>query len=121
QAGRFSFPDVRPGEYVLSVSVEGFDGRQVRFVLEPRELKAMTLSLELNRLNVSVDVTGGRPPLPSTHSPSSTVLTIERLDGLPSSQRTSLPDAIVTAAPGMIRGHDDFVHIRGEEVALNPL
>src|SRR5262249_41041506 len=28
---------------------------------------------------------------------------------------------IVSAAPGMIRGHDDFVHIRGEEVALNPL
>jgi hypothetical protein len=21
----------------------------------------------------------------------------------------------------MIRGHDDFVHVRGEEVALNPL
>ena len=32
-----------------------------------------------------------------------------------------LSDAIVTLAPGMIRGHDDFVHIRGHEVALNPL
>jgi hypothetical protein len=27
---------------------------------------------------------------------------------------------IVTSAPGMTRGHDDFVHIRGHEVALNP-
>src|SRR4030095_10900329 len=36
------------------------------------------------------------------------------------SPRTTRPDAIVTAAPGMIRGHDDCVHIRGEEVALNP-
>ena len=36
-------------------------------------------------------------------------------------QRTTLADAIVTSAPGMIRGHDDFVHIRGHEVALNPL
>jgi outer membrane receptor protein involved in Fe transport len=121
QAGRFSFSDVRPGEYVLSVTVEGFDSRQLRFVLEPRELKAVTLSLDLQRLNVSVDVTAGQLALPSAHSPSSTVLTAERLDGLTVSQRTSLPDAIVTAAPGMIRGHDDFVHIRGEEVALNPL
>src|SRR5947208_2128486 len=121
QAGRFSFSDVRPGEYVLSATVEGFDSRQLRFVLEPRELKAVTLSLDLHRLNVSVDVTAGPLALPSAHSPSSTVLTAERLDGLPVSQRTSLPDAIVTAAPGMIRGHDDFVHIRGEEVALNPL
>ena len=43
-----------------------------------------------------------------------------RLAELPLTQRTNLPDAIVTAAPGMIRGHDDFVHIRGHEVALNP-
>ena len=40
---------------------------------------------------------------------------------MPVFQRTNLPDAIVTLAPGMIRGHDDFVHIRGHEVALNPL
>jgi outer membrane receptor protein involved in Fe transport len=58
--------------------------------------------------------------VPSTHSPSSTMLDAERLERMPLAQRTSLPDAIVTAAPGMIRGHDDFVHIRGHEVALNP-
>ncbi len=53
-------------------------------------------------------------------SPGSTHLTAERLAELPLTQRTNLPDAIVAAAPGMIRGHDDFVHIRGHEVALNP-
>src|SRR4029450_3067429 len=42
------------------------------------------------------------------------------IDTLPASQRTNLPDAIVMAAPGMIRGHDDFVHVRGQELALNP-
>jgi len=47
-------------------------------------------------------------------------LSSERLEAVPVTQRATLPDAIVTAAPGMIRGHDDFVHIRGEEVALNP-
>jgi outer membrane receptor protein involved in Fe transport len=60
------------------------------------------------------------PFVASTHSPSSTVLTSERLEGLPAGQQHNLPDAIVTAAPGMIRGHDDFVHVRGHEVALNP-
>jgi outer membrane receptor protein involved in Fe transport len=49
------------------------------------------------------------------------MLTSDRLDTLPVFQRTNLPDAIVTSAPGMIRGHDDFVHIRGQEIALNPL
>jgi hypothetical protein len=31
------------------------------------------------------------------------------------SQRSGLPDAPVAAAPGMIRGADDLVHVRGEE------
>src|SRR5207342_1212623 len=59
-------------------------------------------------------------PLPSVHSPGSTHLSGARLAEIPLTQRTNLADAIVTAAPGMIRGHDDFVHIRGHEVALNP-
>ena len=56
--------------------------------------------------------------LPATHSPSSTILTKESIERLPAFGRGSLPDAIVTSAPGMIRGHDDFVHVRGEEIAL---
>jgi outer membrane receptor protein involved in Fe transport len=67
-----------------------------------------------------VEVTGEANPLPTTHSPSSTAISGERLESLPLGQRTNLADAILTSAPGMIRGHDDFVHIRGHEVALNP-
>ena len=119
-AGRFTFQNVSPGEYVVSGSSEGFANREVRLVLKPREFRAVTLALELPPLNVSVNVTGAVPSLPGTHSPSSTTLTADIIESLPVSQRATLPDAIVTAAPGMIRGHDDFVHIRGEEVALNP-
>jgi hypothetical protein len=79
------------------------------------------LPLDVGGVNVSVEVTADRPLNPGTHSPSSTVLTEARLEALPPSGLTSLPDAIVTSAPGMIRGHDDLVHIRGHEVALNPL
>ena len=104
----------------MSGSSEGFANRDVRLVLEPREIRAVTLALELPPLNVSVDVTGDVPSLPGTHSPSSTTLTADRLESLPVSQRMTFPDALITAAPGMIRGHDDFVHIRGEEIALNP-
>ena len=118
--GRFTFQGVSPGEYMVSGSCEGFEGRDVRVVLEPREIRAVTLALEVRPLNVSVNVTADVPSLPGTHSPSSTTLTADRLDALPVSQRMTFPDALVTAAPGMIRGHDDFVHIRGEEVALNP-
>ena len=118
--GHFSFPQVGPGEYVLTGTADGFASRELRLSLEPREIRAVTLPLAVAGVAVSVSVTGELTALPSTHSPSSTVLTAERLESLPAAQRFGLPDAIVTTAPGMIRGHDDFVHIRGEEVALNP-
>ena len=118
-AGRFVFVGVRPGEYVLSVTSAGFAMRDTRLAVAPREVRSLTLALEVGRLTETVDVHADRQ-LPSTHSPSSTLLSAGRIDEIPLAQRTSLPDAIVTAAPGMIRGHDDFVHIRGHEVALNP-
>lgn len=118
-AGRFVFIGIRPGEYVLSALADGFATRELRLVVAPREVRSVTLALDVARVAVTVDVVA-ETPLPSTHSPSSTLLTPERLDQLPLAQRTNLPDAIVTAAPGLIRGHDDFVHIRGHEVALNP-
>jgi outer membrane receptor protein involved in Fe transport len=117
--GRFAFVAIRPGEYVLSALMDGFMSREFRLEVAPREVRSVTLALDIGRVAVSVDVVADSP-LPSTHSPSSTLLTTERLEQMPLAQRTNLTDAIVTAAPGMIRGHDDFVHIRGHEVALNP-
>ena len=121
EKGWFAFPGVRPGEYRLSVSADGFAARELAFAVEPREVRTVNVSLELAGLAVGVEVAGALALIPGTHSPSSTTLTSERLDVMPVFQRLSLSDAIVTSAPGMIRGHDDFVHIRGHEVALNPL
>ena len=105
---------------MLSGTHEGFAAADVRLVLKPREIRSLTLLLPLGRVEMNVQVRA-EATLPSTHSPSSTILSAERIDALPLAQRVNLPDAIVTSAPGMIRGHDDFVHIRGHEVALNPL
>jgi outer membrane receptor protein involved in Fe transport len=118
--GWFAFKDLRPGEYVVSSTHDGFAAGEIRVVLKPREIRALTVALQLARVEMNVLVSG-EATLPSTHSPSSTILSAERIDALPLAQRVNLPEAIVTSAPGMIRGHDDFVHIRGHEVALNPL
>ena len=120
-SGEFVFPNVPPGDYILSASAPGFGARDLRFVLEPREIRTLAVTLDVGRVEVSLEVTGSVAPIPGTHSPSSTTLTAARLEATPVFQRTTLSDAIVTLAPGMIRGHDDFVHIRGHEVALNPL
>jgi outer membrane receptor for ferrienterochelin and colicins len=120
--GAFVFAAVVPGEYLLSLAIDGFAPRDLRFTLAPREVRTLAVALDVARLNVDVSVTAAdERALRGTHSPSSTVLTEHDLEALPPFQRSSLPEAIVTSAPGMIRGHDDFVHVRGHEIALNPL
>jgi outer membrane receptor protein involved in Fe transport len=89
--------------------------------IRPREVQNRILELALRPVQASVQVTAETNSLPTTHSPSSTVLSSERLESLPLTQRNNLPEVILTSTPGMIRGHDDFVHIRGHEVALNPV
>ena len=116
--GHFAFTRLVPGDYVLTVGHASFQERRFRLSLKPREVQNIDVALVLKPVQEAVDVIA--EPIPSVFSPGSTHLTAERLSELPPAQRTNLPDAIVTAAPGMIRGHDDFVHIRGHEVALNP-
>ncbi|MGH9346248.1 MAG: TonB-dependent receptor [Vicinamibacterales bacterium] len=116
--GHFAFPRLMPADYVLTITHASFQGGRYRLSLKPREARNLEVALVLRAVQESVEVTADS--LPSVYSPGSTHLTGERLAILPLTQRTNLPDAIVTAAPGMIRGHDDFVHIRGHEVALNP-
>ncbi len=116
--GHFAFTRLVPGDYALTITHASFKEERYRLSLKPREVQNLELALVLRPIQESVEVTAAS--LPSVHSPGSTHLTGERLTELPLTQRTNLPDAIVTAAPGMIRGHDDFVHIRGHEVALNP-
>jgi outer membrane receptor protein involved in Fe transport len=120
-SGQFSLTRLRPGEYILHASSQGFGARDLRLMLEPHEVRTLRIALAVAGVAVKVEVPGELPHLPSTHSPSSTVLLSSRIDSLPVFARSTLPDAIVSVAPGMIRGHDDFVHVRGEEVALNPL
>ena len=116
--GHFAFPRLVAADYVLIVSGEGFREQRYQLSLRPREVLNLEVALDLRGVQEAVEVVA--TPLPSVHSPGATHLGEERLAEMPLTQRTNLPDAIVTAAPGMIRGHDDFVHIRGHEVALNP-
>jgi len=116
--GQFVFSRVAPADYVLTITHADFSERRYQLSLKPRDEYNVAVALTLRPVREAVTVAA--PMLPSVHSPGSTYLGEARLAEIPQTQRTNLPEAIVTAAPGMIRGHDDFVHIRGHEVALNP-
>jgi len=118
--GHFGFQRLAAGDYVLTVTHGSFREERYRVTLKPREVLNLTLRLSLRGIEQAVDVTADPGTLYTTHSPSSTFVSSADIGQLPLAQRSNLTDVIVTAAPGMIRGHDDFVHIRGSEIALNP-
>jgi outer membrane receptor protein involved in Fe transport len=118
--GHFGFQRLIPGEYLLAASRPDFVEERIRFTLKPREVRNITLELALRPVQETVVVEASPQDVAATFSPSSTVVQSRTLTELPLAQRNNLADVIVAAAPGMIRGHDDFVHIRGHEVALNP-
>jgi outer membrane receptor protein involved in Fe transport len=116
--GRFSFQRLIPGTYTLKVSREGFQQRDVELSLKPREVQNLTVELAVQGIAQSVDVEA-QSTLAETYSPHSTTLEKQTIEALPVDQRNNLPDMIAMSAPGMIRSHDDFVHVRGHEIALN--
>lgn len=117
--GHFGFQRLTAGRYTLVATHKDFLEQKVEFTLKPREVQNFTVELSLQPHEESVEVKAEAEPIASTYSPSSTALQKETFDEMPAPQRNNLTDAIVIAAPGMIRGHDDFVHVRGEEIALN--
>jgi len=116
--GQFAFQRLPPGQYALKVSLASFQEQRIVFTLKPREVQNLTLELTLKGIEQTVEVTAGAE-LTATYSPNSTVLQKETVDDLPLDQRNNLPDMIAMTAPSMIRSHDDFVHVRGNEIALN--
>src|SRR5437667_385935 len=117
--GRFAFTALVPGQYTIAVSRENFQEQTLRLTLKPREVQNIRFELPIRGIAESLEVHAPIEPIVSTFSPSSTALDKQFVDDLPVAQRNNLPDMIAVAAPGMIRSHDDFVHVRGHEVALN--
>ena len=116
--GQFAFQRLVPGSYALAASRANFQGQKIEFTLKPREIENITVELSLQGVEQSVEVTAVSEAT-TTYSPNSTTLQKETVDELPLDQRNNLPDMIAMTAPSMIRSHDDFVHVRGNEIALN--
>jgi hypothetical protein len=52
--GRFVFAQVAPDQSVVSVGVDGFEPRHIVVTIEPREVRMLSLPLDVSRLNVHV-------------------------------------------------------------------
>lgn len=118
--GRFSFPTVAAGEVQLRASLEGYHPLEQTLVLEPRQPVVVTIELVSQTvITEEVTVTATPPPLNPQSTGSAHVLTRRTLDTVNAPAMADIPTLAEYELPGAVIGHDNFVHVRGNELSLH--
>lgn len=121
ESGRFAFHRLSPGQYTLTVQLEGFSQETRAIRLAPRENQALVIELSLKPLEETIRVVAEGERLLDVEQTSTSTLLEDKaiVDLLPLARRTHLHEVVISTVPGALRGHDDLLHLRGYELALN--
>ncbi len=118
--GEFHFPAVEPGEYRLVVRAAGYIDLQTDLALRPRQALVVTIALSSqDALRQQVEVRASYAELNLELSGSSQLLTRDALEALPSPATRDVPALALALFPGASLSHDNFIHVRGNEVSLH--
>ncbi len=115
--GHFEFLGVEPGEYEVTALADGFYSAEAEFVARPRQ--PVVIQLELApRTTLTSKVEVHSADISSAETIGSRLLTHSELNDLPPHQKRDIPTLSLYTFPGATLSHDNFVHVRGNEVSL---
>ena len=120
EGGAFSFPAVAAGEYQLLASHDGYIPVVETLLLQPRQ--PIVLTIELPRQNAGterVEVSARPPGVDPQATGSSRFLTHGSLESVNAPSAVDVPTLAEYVLPGAVIGHDNFVHVRGNELSLH--
>ena len=118
--GAFSFPSVEPGEYQLGVSGDGYVQVVEAFTLQPRQPAFFEVELPRHTaLTEEVTVSARPPGVDPQVTGSSRFLTRLALDAANLTSAMDVPTLAEYVLPGAVVSHDNFVHVRGNELSLH--
>ncbi len=119
-SGRFRFPILDPGNYELTAEATGYFPEKYNLVLKPRQPLSLTVELASRRTAVQhAEVHATYADIDPGQTGTSRVLTRRNLDELPSPEMRSVMAMAEVMAPGAVLSHDNFVHVRGNELSLH--
>ncbi|PYS89047.1 MAG: hypothetical protein DMF64_18680 [Acidobacteria bacterium] len=119
-AGRFSFASLSPSRYDVRVSAADFYPQQVSLTLAPRASEELEFELTPQaNINEQVTVRAQAKLLDETEAATIRTIDVRELDALPAARRTQLSDTITPFVSSAVAGHDNLVHLRGNELSLN--
>jgi len=118
--GRFSFVNLSPGRYDISVTAEAFHQQQATITLGPRGTRQIDFELSpVATIKEQVTVNARAKLSDETEAATATTLTHEQIESLPSARRTQLTEIITPFVSSAVGSHDNLVHLRGNELSLN--
>ena len=119
-SGSFSFADLSPGAYVLSVSADTFYPQEISIQLGPRAAPRIDFGLKpLPSIQEQVTVQPESKLLDETQAATITTVSSDQILHFPAARRTQLTDLITPLVSSAVGGHDNLVHLRGNELSLN--
>ncbi|HLG17342.1 MAG TPA: TonB-dependent receptor [Blastocatellia bacterium] len=119
-AGRFSFANLSPGNYTLRATAGNYYPEALALAIGPRDTEQ--IEFELNPVAVvseQMTVTTGARLLNDKEAATITTLTCEQLCRLPGGRCGQVTDLITPFVSSAVSGHDNLVHLRGNELSLN--
>ena len=118
-AGRFAFPALIPGTYQVEVARAGYASQQTTLSVTPRAVRELRVELaRLPSINEQATIRDVQT-LDPTETASITNINRARLDLLPPARRTQLIDVVAPFVSSAVSGHDNLIHLEGNELSLN--
>lgn len=115
--GSFRFFALSAGEYELVADASGYYPAEAEIVVRPRQ--PVTLQIELAvRAQVKEQLEVRAADIRMGESSSARLLTHSELEALPAPVKRDIPTLSLYTFPGATLSHDNFVHVRGNEVSL---
>lgn len=115
--GNFRFLGVPPGEYEITASAPGFYSAEYEFAARPRQPFLVQLEL-VPKSAVKEEVEVRSADISMSETGNSRLLTHAELSDIPSPLKRDIPTLALYNFPGATLSHDNFVHVRGNEVSL---
>lgn len=118
-AGRFLAPNLAPGAYHVRVDLSGYLEEEFDTELLPRQSRSMDIRLRpATAANQAVVVRAPRL-VDTTNYTSNVAVPRGYVDEMPMTQANSMADVVSSLYSGAVVGHDNFVHLRGNELSMN--
>ena len=118
--GRFSVVGLTPGEFTVSVSGATYATETVQVDLKPRESAVLDVMLRPAGANrETIEVSAAVRQLDPARAQTSIAFGSADIDELPAAGRRDLPTLVAHVTPGAVVGHDNFVHLKGNELSIH--